>query len=213
MPTSHVPKRKVPMHQNRSQAALERLDSWGFTPQVLQRLGGLAVAWAIFERNLEVALWALTGEQVKGVHPSTDRLPIGKQIDLLKQQSTRLSQGAQEVIADAATAASNLMDYRHAIMHGAMIPSAVGGPSFIRNPRWHGEKRARPTHDAHVDENLLDLAIDTAWTLCRLVFAVKEMISSGATSDLKELKRDMQRAKSQANELRYLTELMNSEKY
>src|SRR5690606_11968467 len=154
--------------KDRAQAALERLDSWGFTPQVLQRLGGLAVAWSIFERKLEVALWALTGEQVQGIHPSTDRSPVSRQIELLKQHSTRLPPAAQEVIADAVSAATDLMDYRHAIMHGAMIPTEVGGPSFIRNPRWHGEKRARPTHDAHVDENLLNLAIDIAWTLCRL---------------------------------------------
>jgi hypothetical protein len=212
MPTRDVPRRQVSLHQKRSQAALERLDSCGFTPQVLQRLGALAVAWAIFERNLEVALWALTGEQVKGVQPSTDKLPISKQIELLKQQSTSLSRGAQGIITDAASAACDLMDYRHAIMHGAMLPSAVGGPSFIRNPRWHGEKRARPTHDAHVDENLLDLAIDTAWTLCRLVFTLRK-VSTDASSDLEELKGDMQRAKSQANELRHLTEIMNSEKY
>lgn len=150
---------------------------------------------------------------MKGVYPSTDKLPISKQIKLLKQHSTSLSQGAQEVIADAASAALDPMDYRHAIMHGAMIPSEIGGPSFIRNPKWHGEKRARPTHDAHVNENLLNLAIDTAWTLCRLVFAVKEIPSTGTASDLRELKHDMQRAKSQASELRHLTELVNSEKY
>lgn len=213
MTTPRVPKPHAPIRQDGSRTALGSLNSWGFTPPVLQRLGAFAVAWAIFERNLEVAIWALIGEQVKGVHPSTDRLPVSKQIDLLRQQSTRLSQGAQEVIANAVSAALDLMDYRHAIMHGAMIPSEVGGPSFIRNPKWHGEKRARPTHSAHLTENLLDIAIDTAWTLCRLVFKVKDVISTGSATDLNELKSDVERAKSQANELRHLTELMNSEKY
>lgn len=153
------------------------------------------------------------GEMVEGVVPSTDKLPISRQLWLLQQRSESLSPAAQGIIADAVSAASNLMEYRHAIMHGAMVPQSAGGPSFIRNPQSRQEKRARPTHDAHVDENLLDLAIDTAWTLCRLVFKVSENVSAGVPSDFAEFKADVERARSQANELRHLTELMNCEKY
>jgi hypothetical protein len=201
-------------HRDRSVAALKLLGGWGFSAETLQRLGGFAVVWGIFESKLEAALWALTGEEVKGVRPSTDKEPIGAQINLLTQHSAHLSNDAQAVVADAAHAATDLMEYRHAIMHGAMIPNGLGGPSFIRNPRWHGVKRSRPTHDAHVDENLLDLAIDTAWTLCRLVFTIVETAAKGSIdARLPALKQDVQRAKSQANELRHLTELVNSEKY
>jgi hypothetical protein len=34
--------------------------------------------------------------------------------------------------------------------------------TFIRNPTWNGEIRKRPSHDAHVDANLLDMALDCA---------------------------------------------------
>ena len=98
-------------------------------------------------------------------------------------------------------------------MHGAMIPKGVGGPSFLRNPLWHGEKRVRPTHEAHIDENLLDLAIDTGWTLCSFVFKVKDVASTSDSTDLETLKAAVYRAKSQAGELRYLAEFMNCEKY
>jgi hypothetical protein len=193
---------------------LERLGAWGFSAQTLQRLGGFAIVWGIFESKLEAALWALTGEEVKGVRPSTNREPISAQIRRLTQHSAHLSNDARAVVADAADAAMNLMEYRHAIMHGAMIPSALGGSSFIRNPQWHGVKRGRPTHDAHVDENLLNLAIDTAWTLCRLVVTIVETAAeSSIDARVQALRQDAQRAKSQANELRHLTELVNSEKY
>ena len=201
------------MDSRASAAALKRLGAWGFSAPILQRLGGFAVLWGIFESKLETALWALTREEVHGIRPSTDKLPISAQIEKLVEHSRCLSPSARDVIADAADAAMNLMEYRHAIMHGAMIPSALGGPTFIRNPQWHGVKRGRPTHDAHVDERLLELAIDTVWVLCRLIFAIVETAETSIAANIEESKKEVLRAKSQANELRHLTELMNCEKY
>lgn len=193
---------------------MERLGTWGFSTQTLQRLGGFAVLWGMFESKLEAALWALSGEQVHGVRPFTDKLPISAQIKQLVERSGRLSQSAQRVIGDGADAAMHLMEYRHATMHGAMIPSGLGGPSFIRNPQWHGVKRGRPTHEAHIDENLLDLAIDTAWVLCRLLFAIVGTADeTSIDANVQTLKQEVLKAKSQANELRHLTEHVNSEKY
>lgn len=206
--------KQMPPHHERSARAMERLASWGFSLDVLQRLGGFSVAWGLFETQLESALWVLTNEKVKGVRPSTDKIPISGQIQLLVKHSNLLSPLAQGVVTTAGGAATDLMEYRHAIMHGALIPAAVGGPSFMRNPRWHGEQRARPTHDAHVDENLLDLAIDTTWVLCQVVFSVKSaVVESGAMKSLESLAQAVQRAESQANELRHLSDLMNCEKY
>jgi hypothetical protein len=193
---------------------MTRLASWGFSSSVLQRLGGFSVAWGLFENQLEAALWALTKENVKGVRPSTDKVPISGQIKLLVKHSNVLSPAAQRVVSKAGAAATDLMEYRHSITHGALIPAAIGGPSFIRNPGWHGEKRARPTHDAQVDENLLDLAIDTTWVLCEVVFSIKSaVVESAAMKSLESLARAVARAESQANELRHLVDLMNSEKY
>lgn len=208
------PSVRKPTHRDTSADAMERLGAWGFSTQILQRLGGFAVLWGIFESKLETALWALSGEEVHGVRLSTDKLPISAQIKQLVERSGRLSQSTQDVISGAADAAMDLMEYRHAIMHGAMIPRAVGGPSFVRNPQWHRVKRGRPTHDAHVDENLLDLAIDTAWILCRVLFAIVEPAAeTSIDANVQALKQEVLKAKSQANELRHLTEFVNCEKY
>lgn len=60
-----------------SQRVLKHLSGWGFPSDVQQRIGALAVLWGVFETSLESALWALKGENVKGVrpfHPQIKRL-------------------------------------------------------------------------------------------------------------------------------------------
>jgi len=192
---------------------LARLTGWGFSPEVLQRIGALAVVWGVFESNLETALWALRGDEVAGVRPWTDKKPISEWIKELGSDWPKLTTEGKDVLRVASLAAFELMEYRHAIMHGAMIPSPTM-PTFIRNPLWHGEERNRPSHVAHVDKNLLDMAIESAWILCQVVFVVKaacnepEKIAKWAA-----LKQEASRARSMAGELRHLTELMNHEKY
>lgn len=192
----------------------DRLNSWGFDISILSRLGAFAVAWSVFETNLETALWACRGDKVDKVRPWTDDHSVSAQIKELSRDWPQLSETAKEVLRAASDGAHHLMEYRHAIMHGAMCPSEDMMPSFIRNPRWHGEIRKRPSHVAHVDEALLGLAINSAWFLCRVVFRVKEVCEDLSKMQLLEnMKADVVRSRSQAGELRYLTELMNSEKY
>src|SRR5690606_30502915 len=88
-------------------------------------------------------------------------------------ESGRLGPDAHKVVSRAAQAAEDLMHYRHGFMHGWAI-SIGGAPFFIRNPRWHGEMRRRPSSDAHVDSGMLDMAIDAGWTLCRSVIATRD---------------------------------------
>lgn len=176
-------------------------------------MGALAVVWGVFESNLETTLWALRGEQVKGERPSTDRTSAGDWIKELGGAWPQLPPEAQEVLSLASLAAFDLMEYRHALMHGWMLPDTTM-PAFIRNPRWNGEIRKRPSHDAHVDANLLDMALDCAWVLCRFVFATRDACADRAKlKALMALKPDITRVRSQVNELRHLTELMNHEKY
>jgi len=204
---------KVPKHREQSLKVLAHLAGWGFPPEVQQRIGALGVVWGVFERNLESTLWALRDEQVVGVRPSTDKTTISQWIDALAEGSAKLNTEAQEVLRSASTAAKDLMEYRHALVHGSLIPFQTM-PIFIRNPTWKGEIRKRPTSDAHVDENLLDMAIDAAWILCRVVFAAKAACTDVSQANtLTALKSDVSRAKSEANELRHLTALMNHEKY
>lgn len=204
---------KIPKHREQSLKVLAHLAGRGFPPEVQQRIGALGVVWGVFETNLESTLWALHDEQVVGVRPSTDKTSIGQWIDALAEGSAKLNTEAQEVLRSASTAAKDLMEYRHALVHGSLIPFQVM-PTFIRNPTWKGEIRKRPTSDAHVDENLLDMAIDAAWILCRVVFAAKAACSdANQANTLTALKSDVSRAKNEANELRHLTALMNHEKY
>jgi len=203
----------VPNHNDRALNAIEHVAGWGFTPNIQQRIGALAVIWSLFETNLETTIWALTGENVEGKRPSTDKSSVSTWIEVLPKHPERLSHSAQEVLQVTADAAKDLMDYRHAIMHGSVIPSATM-PSFVRNPLWHGQKRGRMTHDAHVSENLLDMAIDCAWVLCKVVFATRSACTDPAARlTLEGMKTEIARVRGMAGELRHLTELMNHEKY
>jgi hypothetical protein len=204
---------KPPSHTQNTENILKRVSGWGFPPEVQQRLGALAVVWGIFEANLETTVWALKGEQVKGMRPSTDKTSVADWIDELSRPSPRFTPLAQEVIAAGAATAFDLMEYRHAVMHGSVLPSPTM-PTFIRNPLWHGETRKRKTHDAHVDANLLDMALDGAWVLCRFIFAVRAACTDPAkVIAVEALKQDVNRVRWQVDELRHLTDYVNSEKY
>ena len=203
---------KMPKHTERSRETREQLATWGFSAEVLQRIGALAVVWSIFESNLETTLWALREESVADVRPSTDKSHVGDWIKELRNPWPKMTVDANEALRAVSLTASDLMDYRHAIMHGALVPDATM-PTFIRNPRWHRETRKRPSHAAHVDENLLDMAIDSAWVLCRAIFAAKAICGEpGKSVDWAALKKDVLRAGSLAGELRHLSESMNCEK-
>lgn len=202
----------IPKHREQSLNVLSRLEGWGFPPEVQRRVGALGIIWGVFESNLETTVWALRNEQVSGVRPTTDKTSIGQWIDAMAEGSADFNAEAQDVLRLAAIAAKDLMEYRHALVHGWLIPFPTM-PTFIRNPRWNGEVRNRPSSDAHVDENLLDMAIDAAWTLCRVVFVARTACTDlSKTESLATLKPEVVRVMSQANELRHLTALMNHEK-
>lgn len=204
---------KTTKHREQSLKVLAHLTGWGFPPEVQQRIGALAVVWGIFETNLETTLWALRDQKVAGLRPSTDKTSISQWIEAMTETSAKLTTEAQEVVRLSAQAAKDLMEYRHALVHGWLLPSETM-PTFIRNPRWSGEVRNRQSSDAHVDANLLDMAIDAAWSLCRVVFATRVACTdSGQIRGLTALRSEVIRARSQAGELRHLTALMNHEKY
>nr|WP_319564531.1 hypothetical protein [uncultured Rhodoferax sp.] len=200
------------LHKEQSLKILAHLTGWGFSAEVQQRLGAFSVLWSVFESTLETTLWAITDERVAGKYPSTDKTSISTWIKKLGERSLKFNQEAQELVSASAKAAVDLMEYRHALAHGWLIPFPSGA-TFIRNPSWNGENRSRPTNDAHVNENLLDMAIDCAWTLCQVVtYARSAAVDSEKLSDLIALKNHIHRAVSEANELRHLTDLMNHEK-
>lgn len=204
---------KIPKHREQSLNVLARLARWGLPPEVQQRIGALGVVWGVFESNLETTLWALHDEEVAGARPSTDKKTISQWINAMGKRSPKLNAEAQDILRLTSIAAKDLMEYRHALVHGWLIPFPTM-PIFIRNPRWNKEVRNRQSSAAHVDENLLDMAIDAAWTLCRVVYAARSVCADlSKTTVLMALKPDVTRAKSQTNELRHLTALMNHDKY
>lgn len=203
----------LPKHQRRSLEIMHHLDRLGLNSDVQQRLGTFGLLWGIFETNLELALWALHDEKVTGVQPSTDKTSICNWIKAFANGSEKLTPEAKDVLNLASNAADDLKDYRNSIVHGYIFPAQTIS-TFCRNPTWHGEIRKRKSGEAHVDENLLDMAIDAAWVLCRVVSAVKSACEDTIqTGSLLDLKSEVLRAKGQAYELRHLSELVNDETY
>ena len=203
----------LPRHTASALDIYGRLDSLGLNANILYRIGAFAVSWGLFETSLERAVWTLTREQVSGTRPSTDKTNVSDWIATLGSGRNDLSQKANRILEGASKAADNLAHYRNSLFHGHLI--AVGGtPWFMRNPRWHGENRKRPTGDAQVEENLLDLANDSAWTLFQVARKAGELDSDAESSEaLEALASSVEAAISGANELRYLAEMMNHEKY
>ncbi|PZP47859.1 MAG: hypothetical protein DI601_02270 [Azospirillum brasilense] len=199
-------------HNDRSLQIIERLARLGLPSDVQHRLGTLAIIWNQFETRLERTLWALRNEQVAGTRPWTDRNQVSAWISEMAKDHGQLTEDALEVLRIASKAAHDLMEYRHAVFHGWLLPmppSAI----YVRNPSLRGELRGRPGHDAHVDANLLDMAIDAGWTLCRVVAATESaVLDKESVARLLRLLAETRRAGLQLAELRNLTSYMNHEK-
>lgn len=193
--------------------AMEKISRLGITYVLQQRIGAFAVCWGMFEAHLEGAIWALKDEQVRGTRPSTDRAPVSEWLKVLEAGHDNLPSGCNDVLKLAAETAQNLMSYRHSLLHGILV-AIPGTPFFIRNPRWNGEIRKRESGDAHIDENLLDMAIGAAWILFRVaVLAKQARQDKGVATQLEGMKEEVNRARSFTGELRHLAALMNHEKY
>lgn len=200
-------------HREKATEYLAIVERWGFDPEILRRIGAFVILWGLFETKLELAVWSLRDESVAGVRPTTDRAPLPDWISALGAGSDKLDATVRDMLEKAATAAADLMHYRHSLIHGHMMPSKEM-PSFLRNPRWHGEKRKRQSGEAFVTENLLDMAIDCAGTLCRLALATPAVCNQPTdTKRLLALAPYVSRAVSQANELRHLAAMVSHEKY
>jgi hypothetical protein len=206
---------KLPKHTAAAMSVRDHLANRGITKSSQERIGAFAICWGLFESSLETAVWALQNEEVNGVRPSTDKSHVSDWIAVQGNGNQDLPDATNEVLRIASIAAVDLMHYRHALMHGTLI-AFPGGRSavFQRNPRWHGEIRKRESGDAHIDDNLLDLAIVSAWTLSGVAtFTSKFSVDLASAANIEGLNEDVKRAKSYAGELRHLTALMNHEKY
>jgi hypothetical protein len=188
--------------------------NYGLAGVTLEKIGAFVVMWATFENDLERALWHLTGEAPHGRVPTTDAVPVRQLITRFREIGLKLEgEDWRSVVNLLSDTAEYLAEYRNAIAHGRLLPASVGG-GLLLNAAWHGERRKRPPVTAHIDERLVGIMLDA---LHQLLFVMRAIASSETVpnSDRRILssRQKLQRARSAAAEVRYLTEAMNSEKY
>ncbi|BEU02102.1 hypothetical protein OAG1_09020 [Agarivorans sp. OAG1] len=204
---------KLPTHTKNALLATLKIKELGVSIETQQKIGVFAVTWGMFESHLERAVWVLQNEQVEGVRPSTDKSSAHKWIEILEKGSNELTSKANEVLKIAATAAKDLMSYRHSLFHGYLVP--LGDTAmFIRNPSWHGEVRNRECGDAHLDDNIIDLAIDASWVLFSIIMSITKLNEEPTSKAVIEsFEKEAKRIRSNANEVRHIAALTNHEKY
>jgi hypothetical protein len=183
-------------------------------PATLQGIGALIIMWATFESDLEKLLWRLSGETPYGKVPTTDKMQITQRVERFRQLSGEL-EGEQwhEIVKLFSDVAENLVAYRNAIVHGRLLPASIGGGMAL-NPRWHGEHRKRPPTLAHIDERLVGIMLDALHEL--LIVTAEAAYGDGAPNTNSRIlgrRQSLMSARSGSGEVRYLTALINSEKY
>ncbi|WP_334032657.1 hypothetical protein [Burkholderia gladioli] len=204
-------------HQRSADEAVRALEQeFGLSQTCQQKLGAFMTLMGMFERLIEVAAWAILEEGVAGRRPSTDKIGVSEIIGRIRKR-TRARDG---VLGDAINltceCADDLLAYRNAIAHGWLFPSTQNAPYFMSNASFHGERRARQSQDAHISENLLDLAIDAAFVLvtsARGIFLACSGPDAFCADQMAHAIDRLMRARSEASELRNLKALMEFEKY
>lgn len=197
-------------HSTHAKKAIAKLSKLGFPEPVLMRIGAFGILWTVLESKFEQLVWLLTEENVRGLRPTTDKTMVSNWIKILGKGATWLTPEANQVLSAAAEAAFDLMEYRHALVHGWIVPFQ-SAPFFVRNPSWNGEHRKRPSNDAHINENLLEMAISSASTLNDVATTLQ--VAPKDSARIVAFSTSVRNAKSMAYELRQLRELVLHEKY
>ncbi|QFU23039.1 hypothetical protein FM038_013350 [Shewanella eurypsychrophilus] len=191
-----------------------RLISLGLQPTHLMMIGSFITVYGLFETTLERSLWALREIKVEGERPFTEKMNTAAQFKMLGDGNPKLTDKCNAILKVAAHAARDLNEYRNSLVHGYLLsfgPDSV--PSFLKNPRWHGEDRKKAAGDAYIDEPFQDLVLIAAWNLFVLVRNVEKVFTDPkAWEAIEAMKEDVERAKSYANETRHLASLMNHDK-
>jgi hypothetical protein len=141
-------------------------------------------------------------------------MQITQRIDRFRQLGGELEgEQWQQIVKLFSDVAENLAAYRNAIVHGRLLPKSVGGGMAL-NPRWHGEHRKRPPMIAHIDETLVGIMLDALHELLIVTTAAAYGDDAPNTnSRILGRRQTLVSALSRSGEVRYLTDLMNSEKY
>jgi hypothetical protein len=171
---------------------------------------------ALFERTLEVAAWDVLELDVRRARPFTDKVGISNIVERIRKREKTRGGSLGAAIDLTCEAADDLIAYRNEIAHGWLLAGPGEMPYFASNVAWHGEQRGRPFQDAHISENLLDLAVDSALVLVGAARGIFLACSGPDAFDEEAMRGQLDRlhrARSQASELRHLRALMGIEKY
>ncbi|EKS9840643.1 hypothetical protein QDD82_001433 [Burkholderia cepacia] len=208
--------RGLPHQRSADEAVLALEQEYGLSRACQQKLGAFMTYMGMFERLIEVAAWAILEEGVTGKRPSTDKIGISDIIGRIKKRARGRDGALGDAINLTCECADDLLAYRNAIAHGWLFPSTQDAPYFMSNVSFHGEHRARAFQDAHISENLLDLAIDAAVVLvtsARGIFLSCSGPNAFCEDQMAHAIDRLTRARSEANELRNLRALMGADKY
>ena len=190
-----------------AKALSAKLDILGSDSETRQSLGQFAMMWTVFENNFELLMWHLKGFNEDGM-PWTDKKASVAQWLQFYPEASEGNASASVGHENFCEAGKMLGEYRHAVFHGVYLP---GLASTVRNPAWHGMIRKRPTHVAHIDSRLLKMAAIAANGLLQYVISVLKVLEGREQAIHFEAINGLSEAKSYANELRHITELMNSD--
>lgn len=183
----------------------------GFSPEIQQAIGAFVCFWSMLETRIEHVIWSFDGKPQRGERPDTDAEPLAAWLRRLDKIRDEAQDEVALVLTDFIAATSDLAAYRHAIAHGWLIPKGVGGPTFLTNTRYGEIDRKRPSQDAHVSLDMIDLAISAAMNLTQVASAL--IARDGAATLRAGAAAEAKKARSAANEVRHITALMNHEKY
>lgn len=185
----------------------------------LERIGALILGCAMLENDIEIVLWQLSGWPEPGEEPSTDSMVISKRLKEFRRLAGALAdqdwptlRKNVDVFADAA---DNVLAYRNAVAHGYPVGTfGDDSPAIsISNTMWHGEARRRPTQEAHLDAQVIEMVLEALYLLLRAIHAGRGQAQEAMRLPALLQSPGLSQAKSLSGEARHLTELMNHEKY
>lgn len=166
----------------------------------------------MLETRLEHVIYSFDGKPLPGERPETDAEPLAAWLHRLGKIRDEAQDQLALVLADFIAATTDLAAYRHAIAHGWLIPKGIGGPTFLTNTRFGDIERKRPSQDARVTLEMIDLAISAAMNLVQVAGALIARDGAGATLRASAA-AEAKKARSAASEVRHIAALINHEKY
>lgn len=195
--------------------ALAKLEHDGVSVECQRLLGALVAYVAQFERLIELGNWAvLEVREVAGVRPETDKGTVSDIIQGIQLRKKARDGSLGQAIDLTCQVATDLLAYRNAIAHGWLMPSGGGRPYFASNVAFHSERRRRSRQDAHITEELLEKAVDSAFCICfsaRRIFLACSGPNPFDMDAMADFIAPLERAASQAAELKSMSALQGND--